>query len=330
MDWREAREARSIAVIGELSREHPGYSIEALQPNYRGGTNLITMGLCGAEPIVFKYFEAPDRYRNELFCLNHFAATGWVPRVLHVIPDKLIAMSRLPSDDRGLHQLSANEVAPLSNEIGAALACLAKVPLHRTDGGYWPVTDFTAILWGRSPRESINVYLERCRRIHAGMPEYATPLFTASLRLIETQLDAIAAQPEILWHEDIGNLAVNHGRLTGFYDLEMCRGGTEAMQLGVAIRLCLIGLSWPALLRGYESKIGHPLSPSDLLSVLAMHHFYCWIRVCHWGWWDGDPANQERRTTALELVQWAGDEMRAGCRLIQEQTALPDYFSAAP
>ncbi len=88
----------------------------------------------------------------------------------------------------------------------------------------------------------------------------------------------------MLFHEDIFNMTVRHGEFQGFYDLEMCRQGTESMQLGVVVDLCEKGkLDWASIQSGYEAEVGRRLEKPELLSVLAMNHFYHWIRICRWG-----------------------------------------------
>jgi len=326
MDWHEMLEQRSSGIIAEFIRTHPEYFVDPKQPDYRGGTNLITMGHRGEEAIVFKYLDNRDRYLNELFCLNHFAATGLVPRVLDILPEKLIVMQRLRSDGSGLAQLDASTLQTVSNEIGDAVARLAQVPLVRPASGYWPVTDFTPIPWGKSPRESIQLYVKLCRRIQTTTDVYATPFFSESLNLIEAHLDHIAAQPVILWHEDFSNFMVCDGHLTGFFDLEMMRGGTEAMQLGVAMGACSKHLSWPHMLCAYEARVGYNLNAKELLSVLAMQHFYHWIRVCRWGSWNGQPDQREHYDAAIADCGYYEKVMLKGCQIAQECIVVTNWF----
>ena len=325
MEWHQILEQRSDKIIAEFIQTHPEYSVDPKQPDYRGGTNLITMGHRGEEPIAFKYLDNRDRYLNESFCLNHFASTELVPRIFDCMSEKLIVMQRLRSDGRGLDQLDAKGIETVSTEIGDALARLAEVPLVRPANGYWPISDFTPIPWGKSPRESIILYLKICRRIQATISEYNTPLFSGSLDLIEAHVDHIAAQREILYHEDISNFTICDGHFTGFFDLEMMRGGTEAMQLGVVAGLS--HLSWARLLSGYETRAGRKLSASDLLSVLAMQHFYHWIRVCRWGWWNGDPEQRENRDTAVADCAYYATVMTVGCRTLQPCVDLRKWFA---
>jgi hypothetical protein len=328
VEWKDVLVQRSDAIIADFIRTHPDYSVDPEQPDYRGGTNCATMAHRGSEAIVFKYFDAPDRYRNELFCLRHFAATELAPAVLDVVPEKLIAMTRLRSDGRALQSLDRSTVKSVSREIGDALAKFMSVPLIRPAEGYWPVTDYTPIVWGKSPRESIMIYLDISRSVQSTLAEFRTPFFTESLRLIEAHVDVIAAQREVLWHEDIGNLMVCDGGFTGFYDFEMCRGGTEAMQLGVALGLCFHHTSWPDLLDAYEQRAERKLDTRGLLSVLAMQHFYHWIRVCRWGGWDGNSGQREHCEAAIEGREHFRQAMIAGCRLMQEYVDVRAWFKS--
>ena len=84
------------------------------------------------------------------------------------------------------------------------------------------------------------------------------------LDFIESELDAIFAQPRILYHQDIGNSHVHNGKFTGFFDLEMCRVGTAAMQLGIAT--CLFqphGKGWDAFSEGWEAGTAIHLTPKE-------------------------------------------------------------------
>ena len=43
-DWRLELERESNATLTWFVKEHSGFSIDAMQPQYRGGTNFITLG----------------------------------------------------------------------------------------------------------------------------------------------------------------------------------------------------------------------------------------------------------------------------------------------
>ncbi len=214
--------------------------------------------------------------------------------VLAVIPDRLIVMTKLPGSHLAL-ALSAlqgqqTDVRCLSQAFGRAIGQLTQVPLSCAQVAYTPQRDFSIIGWGQDLRQTVAHYLETARRIQQVIAAYQAPLFAHSLALLESQLPLIPRQPELLYHEDISNTMFDGEQIGGFYDLEMCRGGTAAMQLGVALFLCGPDqLDWESLLAGYQQQTAHRLDDDEILSVLAMSHFYAWIRVCRWGWWDGNP-----------------------------------------
>ncbi|MEZ4707321.1 MAG: hypothetical protein R3A44_08960 [Caldilineaceae bacterium] len=48
--------AQSQVALESFVRQHPQYAIDAVQPEYRGGTNFVTWGQCKQQPVIFKYF----------------------------------------------------------------------------------------------------------------------------------------------------------------------------------------------------------------------------------------------------------------------------------
>ena len=306
---------QSDAAIAAFTSGHPECGVDTDQPAYRGGTNRVTFGRVGDRLIVFKYFVTPDRYANELACLRHIGPTGLVPEVL-ATSERLIVMSRLAGT--GLHTVSPPDAPALSEQIGRALGRLGRLALPEpaASSGYSPARDFTAILWGRDVHAALRAYIDRSRNVLDVLPRDLVPFFGASLDLVESHADWVAAQRPILFHEDVHNLTVAGGRFVGFYDLEMCRLGTEAMQLGVALRLCAAGpLSWPRLLGGYERQTGRQLDPRDATAALAMHHFYHWIRICRWGLWDGSASAGDYRAAAITYAERHRGEMEFATRL---------------
>ena len=61
----------------------------------------MTFGHLDLKPVVFKFLVNNYRWQNEYFCLRHFAKTGYVPRILAVVPEQLIVMTRLPGHNFG-------------------------------------------------------------------------------------------------------------------------------------------------------------------------------------------------------------------------------------
>jgi len=346
-DWRLELERQSNAALETFVTKNPKFSIDATQSQYRGGTNFITFGHYDQQPVVFKFFVRNYRWQNEYFCLRHFAKTGYVPYILAVVPNRLIVMTRLPGHNFGgvalTKQLSPDQRKQVGYEIGQALAVFVQTPLPEagicfdfnkegeieTQRGYSPVSDFKCIEWGEDLREVLKRYLLLCRGVQEVIDAYQTLFYTESLMLVESQIDVIDKQPHILFHEDISNLNIYEGAFQGFYDFEMCRLGTEAMQLGVAVRLCSPDwlddgwLHWGSLIEGYQSTTGRELGCEDYLSILAMSHFYHHIRVCQWGMWDGGSGHMRASADDAE-VHLGG--MREACEILKDWVNLSRWF----
>lgn len=327
---RNALIARSAIVLEEFVRHHPHYSIDVDQPVARGGTNLVTFGHAGKQPVVFKYFIRPYRWTHEYFCLRHFAQTGYVPQVLQVVPEELIVMTRLPDSLVGAAALP--EKAKVSYEIGQAVATVVQWPLPTAENRPLIQSEFEQFAWRSDLGELMRDSLARCWRIQEQVLAYQTPFFTESLTFAEQQIDFIDQQPRILFHEDIPNFCVAQGRFQGFYDLEMVRIGTEALQLGVALDLCRNQQSgeewmgWSDFLQGYQATTGRTLSTTDFQALLAMNHFYYHIRLCRWGKWDGDPTQTASLHFATSKATHYLHMMKMACYQVREWVDLPRWF----
>jgi hypothetical protein len=331
--------AAAEAAVAAFVACRPGYTIDADQPAYRGGTNRVTFGARAGAPVVLKHFVQPWRWQNERFCLRHFAATGCVPLILDEAPPRLLVLTRLAGRDLDLTGLGAAGVAGLSREVGRALGRLAGTPLPDPDpppageGDYDArPQDFDSLPWDQDRPEVVAGYLEPCRRIQRGIPAYRAAFLARSLDLLEAQLAGLPGQRRVLFHEDIANLRTAGARFLGFYDLEMCRLGREAMQLGVALGLCgSAGLRWPVLLEGYAAQTapgrrGGPPLPEPP-AVLAMHHLYHWQRICRWGEWDGDPAAVALRRASEAGARTHLRAMRAAYRVLRVSPPVAAWFA---
>ncbi len=331
-DGRAKFERQANSAIRRFVAEHPEFSIDTHQPDYRGGTNYVLLGHLGQQPVIFKYFVTPQRWTNEHFCLRHFAPTGYVPRILTIVPEQLIVMTRLPGQGIGGEDLSPAQVQQVSRQIGQALAVLVQTPLPEVSSGYSPAQDFRLLAWGTTLGDVLKHYLRLCRQVQAAIPAYQTPFYTESLMLVEQQVAAIDQQPRILFHEDVSNLNLDQGVFQGFYDLEMCRLGTEAMQLGVAVELCRphwLGeawLDWRHFISGYQSATGRELDQEDFISILAMNHFYHHIRVCRWGEWAGDPAQKHHLHASAHEAEIYLGQMREACYVLRDWIELDKWF----
>jgi hypothetical protein len=323
----------AVLAVERYVAIHPGYTIDAEQPEFRGGTNRVILGLRNGQPIVFKYFVTTDRWLTEYACLRHFQPAGIVPQVIDAVPERLIVMERIEGSDGlgGVEEgtLSAAQVQDLGRQVGRALGKITATPLPTTADGYSPVRDFTGLRWSVRLDEVVHWYVASGRRVQKAIPAYAAPLCDGSLALLASQAERLAHDRQILFHEDIWNLRVDGDRFLAFYDLEMCRVGTEAMQLGVAVELCGPGrLDWGDLQHGFEAEVGRALSENDLLAVLAMNHFYHWIRACRWGHWDGDPADTEHLRSTTTDAEHHIARMIAACRVLGEHVNVMPWFGS--
>ncbi|MEK7767012.1 MAG: phosphotransferase, partial [bacterium] len=329
--WRIELAQRSDACIAEFISANPGYAVDPVQPQYRGGPNLVTFGSFHGQPVVFKHYVDSGRWANERFCLNHFARTGLVPRVLHAIEDTLIVMTRLPGEDIGVAladgKLGPERIGELSAGIGGAIGRLVQVPLPPIGPGYSPIRDFRVIVCTPDLSETVGRYLAAGRRARESAAVYRVPFFSESLALLEWELSRIPERRRVLFHEDIFNQRAEQGVFCGFYDFEMCRLGTEEMQLGVAVDLCGPGkLDWDRLIEAYEEETKQTLSAERHPAILAMNHFYHLIRICRWGGWDGGPDNVAGMSESVDEAATYLSRMRESCRTLAHRLDLAEWF----
>jgi hypothetical protein len=301
MNWRDELTTRAEDAVDRYVAARPSLRVDSSQPSYRGGTNCVTFGSDNGRPIVFKYFVNSARFRNELFALNHFASTGFVPKVLDVVDERMIVMNRLGGIDIGRRFESLDDTLrpALSRAVGEALAKLTQVPFVEPTSGYSPSRDFKEMFWNDGLRLAVARFIEIGRRIQREVEAYRSPVFDASLRFLAANRRAANRKLDILFHEDVFNTMVDGDHIAGFCDLELCRPATVWLQLGAALNLCGDGrLKWNHLREGFERERGVRLEDDDLRAILAMHHFGHWIRICRWGLWDGDPRRDEYRAAA--------------------------------
>ncbi len=112
---------QSELLLARFTANNPKFTIDAEQLEGRGGTNFVTLGHYSHEdgnrqPIVFKYFPRTYRWAQEFFYLRHFAATGYVPKILAHIPKNLIVMERLLGSGLGGDDMSLAQQTQVSRE----------------------------------------------------------------------------------------------------------------------------------------------------------------------------------------------------------------------
>ena len=119
------------AAVAAFVEANPGYAVDAVQPEDRGGTHLVTFGTFRGEPVVFKYYHGDPRKHHEKRALELFAPTGFVPRVYPDDTDDILVMERLRGKTvfDAAESLSQAEFSELHRQIGGAVAKVVEVML---------------------------------------------------------------------------------------------------------------------------------------------------------------------------------------------------------
>jgi hypothetical protein len=294
-EWRRAMYAQAREGVECFVSANTDFTIdhedpECFEERIDRGTNFVLSGQSGDRPVIYKWF-APDwgmrRYRNEMAALVHFDGTGYVPKVLAALPDQLIVMERLPGrfvDEKMLCQeLDASGRDRLGRELGHAIALMVDTPVPDSAAGEALKLGHEIIPWNQDLAQAIGFYTGLCRRDCDRFPAAADPFYLESLDLVEQQLGHLARQRQIILHEDLHYFA-HEGRVAGIFDVEMCRLGTEMMQLERLFLQCSPdGVPWESALAGYASSTGRAPIDQDYVFMMAMAAFYFHIRITRWG-----------------------------------------------
>jgi hypothetical protein len=308
-DW-QTREA--LTKADAFIAAHAEYTRRGVEQPGQGSTNRVIFARRGEELVVLKVFCEVERKERESFGLRHWRDTGLVPAVIHE-DETLIVMSHVPGTYLAEARAREGEAAwlPACRETGRAIGTLTQVALDRVDR-----ETFESRFYRDLP--TLASYLGRIlslgRRINRRDPGFRGDYWRASLDLIEAELPGILTQPALLYHQDIGNLHVQHGRFMGFFDLEMCRVGCVAMQLGAALGHFEDGDEdgWPSFREGWESATGRALPAADLRAALAAKHLLYWREISRYMSYDGtpgtgyawaDPADPARYRAAMEAMR---------------------------
>ena len=292
-NWREVMLREATAAVRQFCRAHPEFRFEESHPGAKdqlgGGTNFVLWGAHGGETVVYKYYQSDwgaKRYRNELACLQHFAPTGWVPRVHAVEPETLIVMTCLAGrwiqEEVDSGELGVDEIHRLGVQLGRAVGLLVDLEVPHSVEGYSIVSDYEMLPWGSDLEEAVRFYTELCRRDHGQFEAGADPFYGETLSLVEAQTERISGQRQTIYHEDFHCFA-HKGELQGFFDVEMARLGTELMQLERVFGCLPDDLRWSSVLEGYEIQTGRGVEAEDYTFMLAMALFYYHIRITRWG-----------------------------------------------
>lgn len=288
----------AIADVRAFVASNPAFRLadDYLMP--QGSTNRVVRGMCADQPVIFKHFWDPPRRERELFGLRHWAPSGLVPVLYECDHPCLIVMSQVPGSwlAEFLTRADAEERAEATRNVARAMATLISVPLSVGDRRRFEegrLYDFPTL------EAYIGRILELARGVHQRQEAYRTETWGRSLTFMEAQLEAILAEPRVLYHQDVANFYMLGERFSGFFDLEMCRVGCVSMQLGSGLMMFdRYGLDWDVFCEAFENKLGRELGEAGRRSALAAHHFLKWREVTRYLSWSGD-ASRKRNTDQI-------------------------------
>jgi hypothetical protein len=284
-NWDARFTAEALAKVDRFIADHDGLTRQGVHQPAQGATNRVFFVRRDGGLVVFKVFCETERKERECFGLRHWHKTGLVPDLIWDADPRMIVMSHVP----GLWLDDARKVegeqswADASREAGKAIGLLTQTPLSSADRA-WFESHFYAEL--PTLESYLGRILELGRAIHARDPDFRDGFWSKSLLFIEAAMPYILAQPRVLYHQDVGNLHVLDGRFTGFFDLEMCRVGCEAMQLGA---VAVGAVSWACFREGWEAATGKPLTPRDAAAAVAAGQLLGWREISRYLSYDGAP-----------------------------------------
>lgn len=288
-DWARRFTEDALARVDAFVAEHPSYSRRDVAQPKQGATNRVIFARCGDGRVVFKVFCEAERKQRECFGLRHWRETGLVPELIRDVDARTIVMSRVPGVDLREAREVDGEAAWRQGcrESGRAVGLLTRVDLPAAERAVFEARFYGGI-------GTLEAYLGRIlelgRSIHARDPDFSGSFWKKSLAFIEGQLDGIFRQRRVLYHQDVGNLHVQQGRFMGFFDLEMCRVGCAAMQLGASLGM-LRGdeAGWEAFRAGWEGATGAGLGRDERRAAAAAHHLLHWREISRYLSYDGTP-----------------------------------------
>lgn len=314
---------------GRFVRSHPMYTLCPTSRITQGNTNRILPAKRDGVAVVIKFYGDEARKNCELFALDHLATSGVVPRVIDRGTNNLLVMERIPGTplnellrseindadslvemgkqgntssgerpSRGARTATEADTDPvdLGRQIGGALARISRIPAPELDpAGEGEFKPGSSSFQRADLKYLLRRYLDASWRVYREEPSYHKDFFRKSLVLQEEQLATVLSQRQFMYLYDMnpGNILIHAGQLAGFVDLEACRCGTEAMQLGAALfNFAKFPHLWRAILAGYERELGHRINRASLDATLAMSHYTFWEFVTYWG--DGSSVRPKR------------------------------------
>lgn len=291
-------------VVEQFIQKHPQYRVDANQSGSQSVTNYVIFGhridYQGEARVIFKYFCRDERKQREIFALRHFANTGLVPQLLEDEGARLIVVSHipgafLPRPEDNLAAFHGVDRQLMGYTLGEATAKLISTPL-----GAQVATEFESRFYdGETLPAYFQNILQASWAIHQRVDCYKDERFGRSLALIEESLPFMLAQPRLLYHQDALNMHFVGSRFRGFFDLEMCRVGNVAMQIGSLWTVIASYDVWEPFAQGFASATGHTLTPPEVAASRAFAHFMLWRSISDYGDWQGEPLPDDQMGAAL-------------------------------
>ncbi|MFN8445942.1 MAG: phosphotransferase [Caldilineaceae bacterium] len=313
---RAEMQRQAVPVIEQFVQDHPQYSIDADQAGSQSVTNYVIFGHHGPERVIFKYFCRDERKQREVFALRHFADTGIVPKLLEEEGSRLIVESHipgsfLPREEYDPTAFLAVDRDKMGRTLGEAVAKLTSTPLSIASAEEFESRFYN----GERLPDYFETILQASRQIHQQVDCYKDEIFAFSLAQIEGHLPFILAQPRLLYHQDALNIHFVESTFSGFFDLEMCRVGCAAMQIGSLWYVINSYRVWEPFSEGFARVAGRRLTAQDKSAALAFAHFMLWRSISDYGDWHGEELGQDAMAeviTQAETYRKTIDTMKQG------------------
>jgi len=284
---RETFHSEAQKKINTFISQHPEYTQEGVNQPQLGNTNYVAFARCNQELVVFKVFCEKERKSRETFAITHWQQTGLVPKLVADVDEEMIVISHIPGRWWGREDVSGDERIKTCQSLGAAFGKLAQVPLSQSDRTYFENHFYPE-------HNTVEAYLgqlfELGQQIQSRDPDFKDRFWKDNLAFIETNLPTIYAQPRILFNQDPANQHIEPGRFVGFFDLEMCYTGSEAMQLGAMLNMLKNNKTWwQAVREGFETKTDKILTTEELKAIATMYYLLCWRIISRYMSYNGTP-----------------------------------------
>lgn len=282
----------AFPAVERFITNHPEYTISPNQSGSEGNTNYVIFGQRHQEPIIFKFFCTDERKEREVYALRHFGSTGIVPTLIADVDERLIVQSRipggwLPNPDNPAYDRVKPDLA--GDSLGNATATFLSVPLSEEEAHNFESRFYE----GLTLENYFRTILDASWLIHQRVMAYGSPLFAQSLATIEANLPYILSQKRLIYHQDAMNMHFLESHFAGFFDLEMCRVGTEAMQIGSLWYTFALHRNWDSFAEGYATISQKALDENDFSAAHAFAHFMIWRYISRSGRWRAEPNDTE-------------------------------------